>query len=165
VAWNMSPAPLRRHQSIVSILLRYLLPYFDGKPCEVYPAPFDVLLPEAGENDEDEVSTIVQPDISVICDKNKLTKKGCTGPPDWIIEILSPYTANKDFHIKLDLYERHGVREYWIVDPGNKFIHVYVLDDSGHYSEEPEIGMLNGLLNSFVAPGFSIELAKLFTED
>ena len=99
-AWNMSPAPNRWHQQYLTSLLGQLLPYFDGHPCRVYPAPFDVLLPDYSEQDEDDVPTVVQPDISVICDRKKLTFKGCTGAPDWIIEILSPFTSRKDMSIK-----------------------------------------------------------------
>jgi len=81
VAWNMSPAPVRRHQGILTEILPQLLPYMEGKSCEVYAAPFDVLLPERPDQDEDEVSTVAQPDISVVCDQAKLTDKGCTGAP------------------------------------------------------------------------------------
>ena len=93
VAWNMSPAPNRNHQSILTQLLKEIAVYLEDKECKVYPAPFDVLLPEEGEDDERSVSTVVQPDISVICDRSKLTYKGCTGSPDWIVEILSPQQA------------------------------------------------------------------------
>jgi Uma2 family endonuclease len=72
---------------------------------------------------------VVQPDLSVICGKEQLSKKGCLGPPAFIIEVLSPSTALKDFNEKFNLYQKHGVREYWIVDPGNRTVHVYALQD------------------------------------
>ena len=93
-----------------------------GGQCRVYPAPFSVQLRE----DED---TIVEPDISVICDKNKLTDRGCVGAPDWIIEIISPSTASMDYVKKRELYMNAGVREYWIVDPGNRVVMIYKSDE------------------------------------
>ena len=104
----------------------------------------------------------VQPDISVICDKEKLTDTGCTGAPDWIIEILSPYTAKKDMDVKFDLYQRHSVREYWIVDPGNKYIHVYLLDEEGKYPEEPEVFVPGDSIQCTVLDGFDIALDQVF---
>ncbi len=162
VAWNMSPAPNRWHQKISMEISKSIAVYLEGKACEVYPAPFDVLLPGFGEQDEDDVSTVVQPDISVICDKEKLTDTGCTGAPDWIIEILSPYTAKKDMDVKFDLYQRHSVREYWIVDPGNKYIHVYLLDEEGKYPEEPEVFVPGDSIQCTVLDGFDIALDQVF---
>ncbi len=162
VAWNMSPAPNRRHQKISMEISKSIAVYLEGKACEVYPAPFDVLLPGFGEKDEDDVSTVVQPDISVICDKEKLTDMGCAGAPDWIIEILSPYTAKKDMDVKFDLYKRHSVREYWIVDPGNKYIHVYLLDEEGKYPEEPEVFVPGDSIQCTVLEGFDISLDQVF---
>ncbi len=141
-AWNMSPAPGRLHQYLVKEILWHIENYLRDRKCEVYPAPFDVLLPNIEEmENEDSISSVVQPDISVICDPDKLNDRGCTGPPDWIVEIVSPYTAMKDFDYKRHLYEHHGVREYWIVDPGNKFVHVYLLKSGkkGRYFNGPDV--------------------------
>ena len=115
-------APSRTHQRILSDLHITIGQYIRSKggSCEVYPAPFAVKL---FEDDK----TIVEPDISVICDPNKLTDKGCTGAPDWIIEIVSPGNPAHDYVRKLNLYLDAGVREYWIVDPIQKSIHVYHL--------------------------------------
>ena len=93
-----------------------------GGSCKVYPAPFAVKL------FEDDSKIIVEPDISVICDPNKLTDRGCTGAPDWIIEIVSPSNSSNDYIRKLNLYADAGVREYWIVDPISKKIFVYHLE-------------------------------------
>lgn len=92
--------------------------------CRVYPAPFAVKLFE--DNDK----TIVEPDISVICNPDKLTDRGCTGAPDWIIEIISPSTASHDYIRKLNLYADAGVQEYWIVDPAKKSVYVYCLEET-----------------------------------
>ena len=115
-AWSMSPAPMREHQELSARLFNMVYDLLKGKPCKAYDAPFDVLPPGSEEKD-DEVDTVVQPDIAVFCDDSKLTKRGARGAPGRIIEILSPRTAKKDYEVKHRLYERHGVREYWIVDP------------------------------------------------
>jgi Uma2 family endonuclease len=130
---NMSPAPSRIHQKIITEILYKIRKYIESNngSCEVYPAPFDVIL----KKDDDEVinsKNIVQPDISVICDKNKLTEKGCTGSPDMIVEVISPYNPSNDYVRKLNLYEQFKVKEYWIVNPIKKTILVYVLTDNGY---------------------------------
>jgi Uma2 family endonuclease len=163
-AWNMSPAPNRHHQQYSVEFVRQIANYLQEHPCEVYAAPFDVLLPDTPEEEEDEISTVVQPDISVICDKNRLTDKGCTGAPDWIIEILSPYTARKDMSIKYELYERHRVREYWIADPGNTYVHVYRLDEQGKYPEYPQVYLQGSVVTCHVIEGLSIDLRRVFSQ-
>ena len=121
--YNLS-APSRIHQKILNSINNTIYNYIQSKngSCEVYPAPFAVRL------FEDDTTTIVEPDISVICDSNKLTDKGCTGAPDWIIEIISPSNPEHDYIYKLNLYASAGVREYWIVDPHKGQIFVYYLE-------------------------------------
>lgn len=130
---NMSPAPSRIHQEIVSEIHYKLKEYIKSNnlSCKVYPAPFDVIL----KNDDEEIinsKNIVQPDISVICDKNKLTEKGCTGSPDMIVEVISPYNPSNDYVRKLNLYEKFKIKEYWIINPMRKNILVYVLTENGY---------------------------------
>ena len=117
-------APSRLHQQILGFLFNQIANYIrtNKGSCEVYPAPFAVKL------FADDDKTIVEPDISVICDKNKLTDRGCTGAPDWIIEIISPSNSSHDYIRKLNLYADAGVREYWIVDPRSKKIFIYHLE-------------------------------------
>jgi len=116
-------APSRIHQTILMELSGTIRDYLKSKggPCRVYPAPFAVKLKK-------DRKTIVEPDISVICDPNKLTDRGCTGAPDWIIEIVSPGNSSNDYILKLNLYANSGVREYWIVDPDKKRVFVYFLE-------------------------------------
>jgi Uma2 family endonuclease len=142
---------------VVSIGFKH--PALKGKPCEVYDAPFDVLLPKASEGD-DEVDTVVPPDIVIFCDKSKLTKRGA---PDWVIEILSPRTAKKDFEVKHRLYQSHGVREYWIVDPASAAVHVWRLGEDGAFGDEAlyEDGESIG---SAVFDGLIIDLKELFAD-
>lgn len=118
-------APSRVHQKVLNAVNNTIYNYLKSKngSCEVYPAPFAVKLKE-------DRKTIVEPDISVICDRNKLTDKGCTGAPDWIIEIVSPGNSSHDYIRKLNLYADAGVREYWIVNPMKQTIFVYHLEET-----------------------------------
>lgn len=124
IAYAMGPAPVRLHQKVLGNLFRQAADALEGKPCEVYIAPFDVRLPKRKENDE-AVDTVVQPDLSVICDPAKLDDKGCRGAPDWIVEVLSPATASHDHLAKRALYERVGVREFWLVHPVDRIATLY----------------------------------------
>ncbi len=119
-------APSRIHQEILSFLHLEIGNYLRSQngSCKVYPAPFAVKL------FEDDNRTVVEPDISVICDPNKLTDRGCTGAPDWIVEIVSPSNSSHDYVRKLNLYMDAGVREYWIVDPIKKTVFVYHLEET-----------------------------------
>ena len=113
-------APSRIHQTILGELYTAINNHIKSKggPCRVYPAPFAVKLRK-------DRKTIVEPDISVICDRDKLTDRGCTGAPDWIIEIISPGNSSHDYILKLNLYADAGVREYWIVDPRRRTVTVH----------------------------------------
>lgn len=131
--YAMSPAPSRVHQKIIATLVIEIGNYIRSNKgsCEVYPAPFDVFLFD--EETLENCRNIVQPDISVICDKHKLTDKGCAGAPDFIIEVVSPYNPSSDYVRKLSLYEHYKVREYWIVNPMEQTIFVYKLEDNMQY--------------------------------
>ena len=131
--YNMSPAPSRIHQEIISEIHFKLMEYIKSNKgqCKVYVAPFDVILKNDDEKIEDS-KNIVQPDISVICDRNKLTDKGCTGSPDMIVEVVSPCNPSNDCIRKLNLYNKFKVKEYWIVNPMKKNIFVYTLTDNGY---------------------------------
>lgn len=125
-------APLRIHQEIAFELGRQVGNYLQGKSCKGYVAPFDVRLPQQDEAD-DQIDTVVQPDLLVVCDQSKLDRKGCRGAPDWIVEILSPSTAVKDMGLKRLLYQQHGVREYWIIHPTEQWVMIYCLNEKGVY--------------------------------
>lgn len=153
VVYDMCPAPTRSHQRIAMKIATQISNFLGDGPCEVYAAPFDVRLPKANEAD-DRIDTVVQPDISVICDPAKLDEAGCRGAPDWIIEILSPRTAAKDQKEKRDAYERAGVREYWLVHPTDLVLTIYRLAD-GAYGR-PEVQSLAGETPVAVIPGLSI---------
>ncbi|GFI62215.1 hypothetical protein IMSAG049_01391 [Clostridiales bacterium] len=128
--YNMSP-PNRIHQELVYTIGRAIGNYIASKngSCKVYPAPFAVFL---DSNDK----TYVEPDISVICDKDKLDDRGCNGSPDWIVEVVSPSTQHIDYGVKLFKYRSAGVREYWIVNPVTKTVQTYFFDGEEEYSEQ-----------------------------
>ena len=141
--YMMAP-PNRRHQRILLSLSRKIADYIDkkGGSCEVDIAPFAVFLNADDKN-------YVEPDISVICDPDKLTDKGCTGAPDWIIEIVSPGSRRTDYYTKLFKYHTVRVKEYWIVDPEKNRILVYnfASEDTGDYtfSEAVKAGIYEDL--------------------
>jgi Uma2 family endonuclease len=162
VAYCMSPAPAPIHQEYLGELLAQFVAYLRGKPCRVYGAPFDVRLPDRGEADE-EIHTVVQPDLVVICEATKIDERGCRGAPDMAIEILSPSTGSKDQVQKLGLYERHGVREYWVVDPVTRVIRVYLLGADGKYGRD--VAYPGGTAISVATvPGLKIDTGLVFGE-
>lgn len=157
-AFDMCPAPSRQHQEVLLELSRQTANFLLGKPCKAYIAPFDVRLPKADEADDD-VDTVVQPDLAVICDAGKLDDKGCRGAPDWVVEVISPHTAAKDHIKKQTLYERHGVREYWLVHPLDRVVTRYVWRD-GHFLP-PAIEAAAGKTPVQCLPGLEIDWAFL----
>lgn len=162
VPYNMTPAPSRRHQKISGALFNRLYNYLEGKPCEVYSAPFDVRLPVSNETDE-QIQTVVQPDLVVVCDPSKLDERGCKGAPDLVVEILSPLTAKKDLREKFFLYERVGVKEYWIVHPAEKTISVFKLEEELKYGRA-EIYSEEDKLTTEILAGLQIDLSSVFKE-
>ena len=127
-------SPSNAHQLICMEISRQLANYLVGKRCKVYPAPFDVRLFEEKDDSPEDVSVVVQPDLSVVCDSNKTDGHGCKGAPDMVIEVTSPSTARFDKLLKFNLYQRAGVREYWIVDPAARMVSVYTLKDDGYHA-------------------------------
>jgi Uma2 family endonuclease len=130
----MSPAPSKTHQEILSGLHLHIAPYLMDKPCSVYFAPFDVRFPENDDDKSDKsIITVVQPDFIIVCDQGKLDEKGCLGAPDFIAEITSPSSLKRDIEEKYQVYEKYGVREYWVIFPETKSVNVFVLDENGKY--------------------------------
>jgi len=153
---DMSPAPSRKHQAIVANLVRKIGTYLMGKSGRIFPAPFDVRFSESGN------VTIVQPDLSIFCSNEYLDESGASGAPDWIVEILSPYTLQKDMGLKFQLYEKSGVKEYWIVDPAKKNVSVFISGKNGRYERRSESGE-NENIFSFVYPDLEINLREIFS--
>ncbi len=156
----MMAPPTRIHQEILMELSRQLANFLEGKKYKVYPAPFAVRLLEKDGDAPDDVDTMVEPDISVVCDHDKLDEYGCKGAPDLVVEILSPSTQRNDRLTKFNLYQRTGVREYWIVDPENKNIQVFLLD--GNALHPHEVYSEKDIAKVSVLDGCFIELSKVF---
>ena len=162
VAYNMSPAPSRKHQKISQVLSRELGNCLKGKPCEIYCAPFDVRLP-LGAEDDSSIINVVQPDIVVVCNKSKLDEHGCNGAPDLVIEILSPGTAKMDLVYKLNLYEKAGVMEYWVVHQTDHTIMVFKLAEDGRYGRY-ELYEQSERLTVGILPELILDLNEIFAE-
>jgi Uma2 family endonuclease len=157
VAYAMS-SPNTAHQAISMELSRQIANYLHGKPCRVFSAPFDVrLFFEEDENDD----TVVQPDISVICDPKKLGPEGCRGAPNLVIEILSPSNSGIEYLRKLNLYLKAGVREFWIVSPDDKTVQVSIAQEDASIWKTYEAG---AVLPSTVIEGLSVNLSEVFAE-
>ena len=130
----MTPAPSRRHQEISLSLTLQVGNFLLHKKCKLYNAPSDVRFPKDKQSKEDKlVYTVLQPDLFVVCDHSKLDARGCLGAPDLIIEIVSPKNPKRDLKDKFDIYQEHGVREYWIVNPNDENVSVFFLDEKGKF--------------------------------
>ena len=152
-------APSLTHQTVSMNFSHLLSNYFYKTPCKLFAAPFDVRLAKKGEKDN-EVYTVVQPDLCVVCDADKLDERGCWGAPDLIIEILSPGNSKKELKNKYELYQEAGVREYWVVRPDYKEITQFVLEN-GQYRTLPPI-VEGDLIHSTIFPDLSLQTEDIF---
>ncbi|PSL26100.1 Uma2 family endonuclease [Dyadobacter jiangsuensis] len=159
--FKMSPAPSTRHQQISAKLHLRIGGYFENHYCHAFFAPFDVRLPRKDQNAADQkIHTVVQPDLCVICDESKLDERGCLGAPDLIVEVLSPGNSKTEMHNKFELYQESGVREYWLVEPSQNAVLVYVLDETGKYvGLQPAVEFVQ----SSIFPELKIDLGKIFS--
>ena len=157
--FKMTPAPSASHQRVSRELLVQIADCLKGKKCEVFTAPLDVILPVEGKSFEAS-DRVVQPDICVICDASKIKEQGCFGAPDWIIEILSPHTAKKDLQDKFSLYEESGVKEYWIVEPRNQTVEVFVLVKNNYQRVQTYVH--EDVVSSSTLKGLKVSLGQVF---
>ncbi|MFT6337349.1 MAG: Uma2 family endonuclease [Halioglobus sp.] len=157
--YKMSAAPKSYHQEICFNLGRHIGNFLVSKPCKAYPAPFDVILP-FNQKDKNKATSVVQPDLTVICDLDKIEEVGCVGAPDWVIEVISKRTAKKDMTDKYNLYEEAGVREYWVVYPLDYVVNVFVLED-GKYSRKPIFNQ-EDIASPTIFPEMKINLFDVF---
>ncbi|MEX8546247.1 MAG: Uma2 family endonuclease [Mucilaginibacter sp.] len=161
--FKMSPAPSSYHQEIAAEITRVFANYLKGKMCKVYPAPFDVRLTKKSLLNE-AITTVVQPDICVVCDRRKIDKAGCIGAPDIVVEILSLGNNKTELQNKYNVYEENGVPEYWIVSPQQKTFLKYVLNQEGIYvasrllSAEEEV-------TTPILPGFVLDLEEVLKDN
>ncbi len=152
-AYLMAPAPTLDHQDFAGEIYFQLRQGLQGKPCRAFIAPVDVRLPKAQEADE-QIDTVVQPDVLVICDEGKLDRRGVRGAPDFVVEVLSPSTASHDHVLKRLVYERAGVREYWLVHPTDRMVTIYRLEN-GEYGK-PDVRELSAETPVGILPGVAI---------
>ena len=156
-AYAMS-APNAHHQAMLTELSKQFANFLTGKPCKVYAAPYDVRLFYAEDESDD---TVVQPDLSVVCDKEKRGVEGCRGAPDLVVEILSPSNTAIEMQRKFNTYRDAGVREYWVLDNENKALTVYLFEGeraiSRTYGEKDSVPVA-------VLDGLTIELGPVFAE-
>jgi Uma2 family endonuclease len=152
------------HQSASGNFHGFIGQYLRGKPCKIFSAPFDVRLPlPPYKQTDDKIDTVVQPDISVICDLSKLDERGCNGAPDWVIEILSKATSQKDLTDKFDLYQHAGVREYWVVHPTEATVIPYRLNEKSEYQPlRPNPFVAGEKVPVGIFEGFSVDLDDVF---
>lgn len=159
--FRMSPAPGSLHQLVSANLFGIVWSYLKDKPCMVFSAPYDIILPIANK-DYAKSQTVVQPDLSVICDLEKIKEAGCFGAPDWVIEILSPHTSKKDIQLKYDVYEEAGVKEYWVVMPKQQILEVFILQ-GGKYTRRGAYAY-EDTVSPTLFPDMVIDLSEVFGE-
>ncbi|WP_114749709.1 Uma2 family endonuclease [Pleomorphovibrio marinus] len=158
---SAAAAPRRVHQKISGRILIKLGTYLNNNACEVYAAPFDVRLPGKSTKNED-VFTVIQPDLCVICDKSKLDEFGCIGAPDLIMEILSPGSNKKELQNKYEVYEESGVKEYWVIHPNERTLLIYTLGNANYVPSK--LFTFGDSVASTCIPGFELDLEDIFSD-
>ena len=156
-------APNTKHQNIAANLLVLARSFLSKQKCQVFIAPFDVRLPVKNRKKDNEVTTVVQPDICIVCDESKIDTRGCCGAPDLVVEILSPGNSHKEVKLKFELYEEAGVKEYWIVYPEEESLAVFLLNENSKYNGAV---LYSGrdVINSKAISGFVVNTKDIFTQ-
>jgi len=159
----MSPAPNVKHQRVSMNFSGSLFNFFKRKKCQVFAAPFDVRLYDRKKSilANEDIHTVVQPDLCIICNPDILDAQGCNGAPDWIIEILSKGNSKREIQIKYELYQESGVQEYWIVYPNDQAINQFVLDESGRYQLK-QMYTDDDMATPHLFPELAIDLTEVF---
>ncbi len=160
--FKMTPAPSRIHQQISISISSALFDYLKNKSCKVYSAPFDVRFTKNSKVDQD-IYTVLQPDICVICDRDKLDDKGCIGAPGIVVEILSEGNNKKELLYKYSVYEEFGVKEYWVISPIEKTFLKYTLNSEGKY-QPSKLFTLCEKIKSEILEGFELNLDEVFND-
>lgn len=161
----MCPAPNVKHQRI-SRKLAFKIDRFLKKPCELFIAPFDVKLYDRRKSKRTnrEIYSVVQPDLCVICDSNKLTEQGCDGAPDWIIEILSKGNSKMEMRLKYELYEESGVTEYWLVYPYEQAVYQFILNSQTEKYQLVAMCAGDEIASPTLFPELKLDLTEIFAE-
>jgi len=159
--FKAAAAPRRKHQEVSGTVFTRLHNFLENKICKVFIAPFDVRLYVKSKKDED-IFTVVQPDICVVCDRSKLDQAGCIGAPDLIVEILSPGNNKKDIKYKYEVYEESGVQEYWIIHPDEQTLLVYTLTDRSYVPSR--LFTIGDVVSSQCVTGFGLDVEDVFRD-
>lgn len=164
--YKMSPSPTSKHQIVVGNLHGLVWNFLRGQKCKVFIAPFDVRLPSSPKKKSDqEITTVVQPDLCVVCDPDKIDDRGCLGAPDWVVEILSNFTSAKDLNEKFAVYEESGVNEYWVIHPQEQTVLVYVLSKSGRFEGILKPYVRTDHISPITLPNLTINLSDVFSPE
>ena len=158
--FEMSPAPSKSHQDCSGEIFYFFRQFFNNQICRVYAAPFDVRIPRRDSVRDEDIITVFQPDICVVCDLAKLDERGCLGAPDLIVEILSPGNSKREMNDKFTVYEEAGVREYWMVNYVDKTIFKYVLQNGKFVGTKPLTE--DETIQSAIFPDLQIAVGELF---
>jgi len=156
---SAAAAPRRKHQEIAGMLYSQFLIHLEGKQCKAFIAPFDVRLPVKSRKNED-IFTVVQPDVCVVCDRSKLDEAGCVGAPDLIVEVLSPGNNKKELQNKYEVYEESGVKEYWIISPYEETLMINTLTDGKYIPSR--LFTRGDIVKSECITGFEVDLEDFF---
>ena len=156
-------APTTLHQMVVGNLYGEIRNFLKGKSCQVFVAPYDVRLPVKNRRRDDEIDTVVQPDVCIVCDPSKVDERGVCGAPDLVIEVLSPGNSQKEVRYKYELYEEAGVREYWVVNPAEQNLVAFLLTEEDKFGNGRMYTNGDRLVMS-VLPGFAINVTEIFTK-
>lgn len=154
-------APNTKHQQVSSNLHVEIGSYLKNKPCMVFTAPYDVRLPVMNKKKDNEITTVLQPDLGIVCDLAKIDEKGVIGAPDFVVEILSPGNPIKEIRHKYELYEEAGVKEYWVISPVEENIIAYRLNSAGRF-EVYKILIPGDVVSLLAVPGLQINIADIF---
>ena len=154
-------SPSFDHQRISMELSRQLANYLVDKPCQIFAAPFDVRLFEEKDDDPHNVDKVCQPDLMIVCDPEKIDQRGIRGAPDLVVEILSDSTRRNDQLVKYRMYQKAGVREYWVVDPRTRVLLVHTLEEDGQYGS-PYVYCPSDTVPMTIAEDCSVDLSSVF---
>lgn len=156
-------APNTKHQAVVGNIFVAAKTTLKTHSCQAFVAPFDVRLPVKNKKKDHEITTVVQPDVCIVCDAAKIDERGCCGAPDLVVEVLSPGNSKKEIKLKFELYEEAAVKEYWIVYPEEQTIVVFTLNDHQSKYDPAVFYAGDDIIKSSVIPGFTVGLPEIFT--
>ena len=159
--YKMSPGPSTYHQRIIRRVLVDIANYLKKGKCQVFMAPYDVRLKRSF--DDKEITSVVQPDICIICNPEIIDRRGCNGAPDFILEVLSPFTSKKDVKDKFEIYQESGVKEYWMIYPGEKVLDVYILQDGKYFLDNKYVS--DSKVQLKILPELTIDLQEIFEDE